>query len=499
MIDVLEFVNRIPKIDNWEADPSTTIFTTTKNFIIAPVSQTLQLVSESLDLFLIRSKKCYNNEVLRTHFCRILNYFEAFFDTEKEYLSNMSRIKYMIDFIPMYDKASFIRDLRVYILGNSIKSKVGKLIEYNYQLDLKYSNISAPLQYNNTHAKYLLEMSILMDLVIPLITHFGSKKRVEEIDELLLDVYDIILYMFPGDMFSKMYETSYSNVGKSEYKNAPLWDKQDIRGKDVVTHSRDNVDNIMLNIMPKYAFDRNVVALNYTSIHKNTGCQITDIGYEYSYVSLSSSKRDGDENSSEFDKYESSIVKNSEAIYLQSKVNSAETIKTIDSLFGPFSDEEIVFYREKLRNSQNNYINNFQKQLIFNIFYKYFGDPQAIYAIKRVSTDYIKLMLAAKKILMNNYMIIMPYVISGKVEKIVTRKTINKREEREMKVSPYYPHLLNKYRDERIIQQILSTFATVISSTFRIVDFDNPELDGKIIDTIPSIVLEELQLMSLLV
>ena len=228
MIDVLEFVNRVPKIDNWEADPSTTIFTTTKNFIIAPVSQTLQLVSESLDLFLIRSKKCYNNEVLRTHFCRILNYFEAFFDTEKEYLSNMSRIKYMIDFIPMYDKASFIRDLRVYILGNSIKSKVGKLIEYNYQLDLKYSNISAPLQYNNTHAKYLLEMSILMDLVIPLITHFGSKKRVEEIDELLLDVYDIILYMFPGDMFSKMYETSYSNVGKSEYKNAPLWDKQEI-------------------------------------------------------------------------------------------------------------------------------------------------------------------------------------------------------------------------------------------------------------------------------
>ena len=127
MIDVLEFVNRIPKIDNWESDPSTTIFTTTKNFIIAPVSQTLQLVSESLDLFLIRSKKCYNNEVLRTHFCRILNYFEAFFDTEKEYLSNMSRIKYMIDFIPMYDKASFIRDLRVYILGNSIKSKVGKI------------------------------------------------------------------------------------------------------------------------------------------------------------------------------------------------------------------------------------------------------------------------------------------------------------------------------------------------------------------------------------
>lgn len=497
MIEPLEFFNKVPRINDWEPEPYNVIFTTIKNFIIAPVSASLQLVSETLDLFLIRSKKCYNNEKLRTHFCHILNYFEAFFDPEKEYLSNMARIKYMIDFVPTYDKGNFIRDIRVYILGNSIKQKVAKMAEYNYALDLSYKNISAPLQYTNNHAKYLFEMSILMDLVIPLTTHFASKRRVGEIDELLLDVYDMILYMFPVDMFNKLYETSTSNVGKSESKNAPLWEKQDIRGKDPVTHSRDNVDNIMLNIMPKYEFERNVVSLNYTSIQKNTGCQITDIGYEFGYVSLSSSKRDGDENSSEFDKYESGIVKSSEAIYLQCKVNSAETIKVIESQFGPFSDEEITFYRESLRNSQNNYINNFQKQLIFNLFYKYFGDTEAIYAIQP-STDYIKLMLAAKKILMNNYMIIMPYVLSGKVEKLVTRKTINKKEEKELLASPYYPHLLEKYRDERIIKEILSTFATVISSTFRIVDYDNPKLNGKIIDTIPAIVLEELQLMTLL-
>ena len=56
--------------------------------------------------------------------------------------------------------------------------------------------------------------------------------------------------------------------------------------------------------MPKYAFDRNIVALNYTSIQKNTGCQILDIGYEFGFVPLSSSKRDAESDgaSSEFDR-----------------------------------------------------------------------------------------------------------------------------------------------------------------------------------------------------
>lgn len=44
--------------------------------------------------------------------------------------------------------------------------------------------------------------------------------------------------------------------------------------------------------------------LNYTSIQKNTGCQILDIGYEFGFVPLSSSKRDAESDgaSSEFDR-----------------------------------------------------------------------------------------------------------------------------------------------------------------------------------------------------
>jgi len=498
MIEPIRFLE-IPKMDSWEIPKQDALVTNVRNLIIMPITNVLGCQSDTLDMFVIRPKKCYNSQVVRDHICLVDNYFEKYFDPDKELLMVIARIKYMIDNWAGYTKEAFIHDIRNYILCESIKQKVRKLADYNYALELSYKNLTASLQYTDEHAKTLLMMSIFMNFVIPLITHFANKNREPEIDEFIMDVYDDILTMYDTNIFSKLFETSYSNVSKSEYKNAPLWMKQDIRGKDSVTHSRDSVDNIILNIMPKYAFDRNIVALNYTSIQKNTSCQILDIGYEFGFVPLSSSKRDADSDnaSSEFDKYEASILKTSEALAIQNQVNCEETMNTIRSQYGPFDPNEITFQRNRLKNAEGSFINGFQKQLIYNIFYKYFGDVEAIKSIQP-ATDYIEMMLAAKKILLENHMIIMPYVISAKVEKLVPRKSINKKEEKELLQSPYYPMLIDKYKSDKIINNILGTLATVISSSFRIIDYHNPAIDGKKIDTIPSIVMEELQLMTLL-
>ena len=90
--------------------------------------------------------------------------------------------------------------------------------------------------------------------------------------------------------------------------------KQDIRGKDTVIHSMGAVKNIILNIMPKYTFSQNMVSLNYTSIQKSNKYQVTDIQYEYSYVSLSSSRREGEDNASDFDRFESNLSKADESM-----------------------------------------------------------------------------------------------------------------------------------------------------------------------------------------
>ena len=72
------------------------------------------------------------------------------------------------------------------------------------------------------------------------------------------------------------------------------------------------------------------------------------------------------------------------------------TMKKIDSLYGPFNQDEIDFYVKELGDYDAT-INPFQKKLIFNLFYKYFGHTVSANAINRI--DYIKLMITAKRLL----------------------------------------------------------------------------------------------------
>lgn len=191
------------------------------------------------------------------------------------------------------------------------------------------------------------------------------------------------------------------------------------------------------------------------------------------------------------------MTKQDESLYLQSKINCQFTMEKICKQWGPFDQKEIDFFMRELRNENSEIINGFQKQLIFNLFYKYFGDTASINAINAI--DYVKLMLVARKMLRDNMMVYLPYIVSAKVEKIVARKTLNKKELLKMQSSQYYPLVQQKYKNEKIQKQILGTIATIITSTFHIIDFHDKELHGKNINIESDIIIEEALLYILLI
>jgi hypothetical protein len=500
-----ELIVAIPPADEWKPEnPDDIIFSNAKNLILAPVGKIFKLEDPNarVNYFMMNSKKSYNSDDLRNHCCDYINYFEKFYDTEKEYFTNMAYIKYLMDAYPAaYNQSNFITDINRYILQESIFNKVLKMVEDNYSLELSYKSANNPqLQYTNEHAKVLMAMSILMNLCIPLLTHFAYTRRIQDIDEYILDIYDYILYAppFSGvDIPSKIYETAISNVTKNEKNNMVIWGKQPIRGKDAITHSMGAIKNIVINIVPKYTFDKSMVSLNYTSIQKSNKYQVTDIKFEYSYVMLSSSKRDGEDSSSEMDRYEANLTKVSEAMYLQSKFNCEYTMNQIEKMFGPFDQKEIDFYLERLKGQDGEIINGFQKQLIFNLFYKYFVDTNSINSINVV--DYVKLMIAAKQMLSNSNMVFMPYVVSAKVDKIIGRKTLNKRELARMEMSQNFPLIVDKFKNDKVYKQILSTIATIITSTFHIIDYKEPDLDGRLLNIDSDMIIEECLLYILLI
>ncbi len=193
---------------------------------------------------------------------------------------------------------------------------------------------------------------------------------------------------------------------------------------------------------------------------------------------------------SDFDRFEAFLTKSDESLFLQNKVSAESTMNDINLIFGPFVKEEIDFYSEALSENGKIVINSFQKDLIFNLFYKYFGDPVSINSINK--DDYIKLIISAKRLLEASNMVILPYIISSKINRLVSRKNLNKSELTNLEASPYYAKIIDKYRNPKIEKHILSIIATILSSEFQIIDFYNPDLNGKTIEIIPDIVCEEI-------
>ena len=282
-------------VDQWKCeDPRDMIFSPGRGAIFLPVTDVLGIndpTKSNLNVFILSTKRCYNGDIMRQHVTQYLNYFEKFYDKDHQLVAVMSWIKSRIDLIESYTKEQLRNDIDRFILCDSICMKAVMMNEDNYTLHLdekKYKNEKNPsLIYSDRHAKIILWMSLLMNMVIPLATHFIYIKKLNNANEFLLWIFDSILSMTDVDIHNKFYETSSSNVNRSTKKHERLWSRQDIRGKDPITHSLESVQNIILNIMPKYSYDKNIISFNYTSINKNIYYQVTGIEYDYVFQHIS--------------------------------------------------------------------------------------------------------------------------------------------------------------------------------------------------------------------
>ena len=510
MVELINNENKIP-VDEWdtEANPiqdTDRIFGNIKGEIILPLAELYSDNSEeskALDYFVMSPKKSYNTDEVRDHVCRYLNYFEKFYDTDKELLMMMFRIKLSMDFLQSYKKENFVDDINRYIIKNrNLTYKIRNFVEDNYSMNLGSNNTKTPnLQFNNKHAKVLYEVSLLTNMYIPLAMHFmyiHGIRRSEHIRDFMVMLFDLCNNKYKEerniDIYNKIYETAASIVNKSKGPDKVLWDICQMRGINPTIHTLDSIYDVIFNIIPKYTYNNNIIHFNYYSNRQALRYKITDIQYEFNFGRLSSSKRDED-NNSEYDRFEARLNKKDEALAMQNKVAAEQTVLKIEALYGPFTDAEIEFYRRALTKNGAPIINQLQKQLVGYLFDKEFGDPVTLNAIKN-GTDYIKLIIAAKRILLKSGMTILPYIISSKVLRTASRKIISKKDMCRIETSNLYEQIKNKYRNPKIEQRIWEFISTIVSSTFEIIDCDqngNPlEYNGIKVPIILDIVYEEL-------
>ena len=507
-------------IDLWKPQSQADmIFSHIRGAIIAPVHKFFGMSDEDaannmIDYFYVTSKRCYNSDTkvkngevkigFRDHCTNYMNYFEKYYDKELQLLGIYAQIKYMIDVEKRYTLRMFLNDLeRDFINPNASYTSqylnfcLDKMNNEQYNLDLDYKNNKSPvLEYTNFHAKIMLKISVMQNMMIPLITHFITKRKIDpqNIKAVLLEAFDKLFKMsekvYNVNLGSKIFETTSSNVTKNISNNSTLWDMQPIRGRNATTHSIETLENIIMQIIPKYTYDKNIIHFNYNAINRDIKCRVTDVPYEFGFVVLSSSVRDED-NNSECDKFEAHAAKINEAIMIQTLVNCQKTMERIRLLYGPFDEKEIMFYYKQLcRDDGKFYVNTLQRTMITYLFAKEFNDPTSTKIVN--IKDYITLIIAAKRVLQSNHMCQLPYMIGGRVNRVVTRKNINKKELQKIESSPYYPLIHAKYNNPKIEKEIiLGLIAQILSSEFQTIDFYNKQYNGLPINIIPDVVSEE--------
>ena len=517
-----------PPIDQWQPScAEDQVFTHIRGAIIAPVHKFFNMsdddkANDMFDYFYVTAKRCYNSDTkvkpdgevsigFRDHCTSYLNYFEKYYDKELQLLGLYAHIKYFIDCVPEYTLDNFKRDLWKCFINPNM-SYTAQVLNYHldrmtleqFALDLNYKNNKSPvLEYSQFHAKIMLKVSVQQNMIIPLLTHFIVKKKYDPdaTKSILLDTFDLLFQaadlIYGVDLNSKIFETTSSNVEKNVSNNLTLWEMQTIRARNTTTHSMETVENIIMQIIPKYTYSKNIIHFNYNAINRDIKFKVTGVPYEYGFVMLSSSIRD-DDNNSECDKYEAHAAKLNEATMIQTLTNCQETMKRIEVKYGPFDEEEIMFYHDQMCKNGKFVVNNLQRVLITYLFAKEFDDPQAVKIVN--IRHYIILVITARRLLESYNMFQLPYMIGGKVNRIVTKKNINKKELQKIKASKYFPLIHQKYNNEKIENEVIfSLVAQVLSSEFQVIDFYHRENNGMQINIIPDIVSEEILRLVMLI
>ena len=485
----------IPEVDGYHLNNEDMLFRITEDHIYVPLHVLYgNYITDNIDYFDLESKRCYKGLAVRQHLVHYINYFEKYFDPHHELYIAYGYIKYMIDYEENYDKETFFRDLLRYIFNPVMLQRIKLMVEHNYRLNLnngkRTNNVS--LQYTDYHALLLLNFSMMQKLSIPLLTHFIGRKKYNKknlTNTILMEFYYRLFDMFKSiNIVAKLYETVMSSVKKSMRKNK-LWDMQNIRGINATTHSIEGVENIALQLSPKYTFKKHIISFNFKAIKRGIGYKVLEISYGITYVPLSSSIRDED-NNSKIDKYEANLEKTDENLHLFIKANKVNTLKHLMNMngIGLVSEDEIAFYKQELTKNGGELINRFQQDLVNLSVDKYFGDP--ITSKFTNKNEYVAMMIATKKLLKTRF-ILLPEIICGRILKLVDRKSINKKYLEKVKLSPTWKRIENLYRNPLKEDQVLSNIAVILNSEFAYISYEDRYLNGTKIVIQPDILYEE--------
>lgn len=466
---------------------------TEKNVIEIPFDEIFEQDIAFLNKFHLNKKRAYCNiiDVIIESNNRIME-----LDTNSEVIFNYLTVKFKIDNGEFKDVHEFVKFMYETIITDSLIEAINNYVEEMYQFDMdsvqvkQSSKFKDGLQFTDAHNKILLRISTMMKFTIPLILHNAYLTNPKELSQYLLICFDPLFdYFSPEtDIINKLYESVYSRVIVTRYSDRPFWYYTEVLGLNIESLTDNLTKKLIHDVMPKYTFDKNPVSLNHVAVTNNIEYAFR-FNYPLNFKPINLTEPSSDNNVSDFDKMSVNTARINEAEMVINRVNIKRTIRSVIKKFDiTLSKEELLFYSKEFK------INKLQKNLLFLFFAKYFGSAEALYYCNL--QEYITLLVIMKKILQKNNFVYLDKIMTGKIEEVTEKKSLNKKNYSKIIESEKYNNIINeKYPDAffNIMDSniILKFVATILNNTFIIHEYQG-EHNGEELNVQQDVVSEEL-------
>lgn len=506
---------KIPRVDEWMPTSEDSLIKYDGKLIIAPFDKIFNKPAVSiLNTFNIIKNSYVAKLDMITNY---INYFIKYYDEDNELLVAYLKLKAFADnkgYAVATRRDSLDGGLSRYIqyvyhilMSESIQNKINKMVEDNYYLDIESKDdkqYSVALEFTTHHAEILMRISIAMKLMIPPMFHYINKMKVgldrmrtKTNDQQYQFTYkDYIFRFYQGlfevfsdddvDIYNKLWLSCCSRINVHHNSNKLTWEQRVIYATTPATQTQEMFkDRIVCETMFQYVFNKNIIAFNHVILRN----QLTYFSYErYSRNRIELSHVKDADGLSGLDKLEMNLIKLDESVSIMSDVNIKETIKYIaNRMHMKVKKKEIRYYMEHVA------VSKFQVQLCHYFYAKEFGGYRDLVFLSK--HQYFKLIILLKRRLRAQGMIYLPEILTANIEGRLNARTIrNDKFLSKIKASDLYNEIVeNKYSElnETGNNTILNILSTLINTKFRVVDYDNPDKLGELIEVNQDVISDE--------
>lgn len=484
----------IPFLSDWEPTDKNLYMEFKGDYVEAHYNEFLGLNKDNKLSFFIVKKNHYKERM--DDICKVINYFETYFDDNKELFNSTLSVKYLIDQKPKMSIKTFQRMIMSRVVTTSFVKKIKDMTNYLYTINIdtdsegRYKNTP---KITNAQAKLIVAISFAIRCILPLSIHYSDTNTNFVNKKDYIDCFDKII-MKVVKKFENNDEEVFNDICKFvKYRVDRFWNqdigicvkKKQLYGITKEIYLEEVIHEVILvKSLYKLDYNRSVVSFIDGVIflyHYNFKIE----NFKSKPIELDPQETSDDDNDrlTHAEAIEMSVYRIDESNALISEVNTANVLKDIRKKFSGIKiyEDEFEFY------SQNVKINPVTKLFLENFYTRFFYDSNAVINVNRDTT--IELLIYMKKYLTLKGMVLIPKLCTAKVHGKYKENIIkNSKFKEKINTSDIWKNIINEgysyiselNKKDEYIDKKISSF---INSSFELVEFDSDE-NGMILEDI---------------